>query len=222
MPMPSKDTVTALLGPVIAGQGFDLEDVSIVKAGKHSAIRLVVDSDNALELDTIAELSRAASEVLDAADITGHIGDTPYTLEVTSPGLDRPLTKPVHWRRSRARKVRVMQVDGTVFDARIGLLCDDETIVSLVLSSKNGPEIKQFALAEISEAVVQVEFSKPSVREVELAGGLIGGRVGSGELSAELDEQHVGGSCEESASDDPDGADSCGGNKAANTEEFNK
>jgi len=93
-----------LLEPVVRAAGLDLESVRVGSAGRRRLLRLVVDADGGVDLDNIALVSREASARLDD---TGAMGEAPYTLEVSSPGVDRPLTQPRHWRRAVGRLVRV-------------------------------------------------------------------------------------------------------------------
>ncbi len=96
--------LAGLIEPVVAAAGMDLESVRMTVAGKRRLLRVVVDSDHGVSLDDAADVSREISAVLDASNV---LGDVPYTLEVSSPGVDRPLTEPRHWRRARGRLVRV-------------------------------------------------------------------------------------------------------------------
>ena len=98
------EKLAGLLEPVIAGAGMDLEAVRIARAGRRRLLRIVVDADGGAGLDGIAEVSQKISACLDSS---GAMGDTPYTLEVSSPGVDRPLTEPRHWRRANGRLVTV-------------------------------------------------------------------------------------------------------------------
>ena len=93
-----------LLEPVVAKAGLDLETVRVTPAGRRRLLRIVVDADGGVGLDDIAEISR---EVADRLDASGAMGEVPYTLEVSSPGVDRPLTEPRHWRRAVGRMVSV-------------------------------------------------------------------------------------------------------------------
>src|ERR1700734_80601 len=90
--------------PVVAAAGMDLETVRMTVAGKRRLLRIVVDSDHGVSLDDAADVSRDISVLLDASNA---LGDVPYTLEVSSPGVDRPLTEPRHWRRAAGRLVKV-------------------------------------------------------------------------------------------------------------------
>ena len=104
-----------------------------------------------MSLDDIAEYSRAISEVLDAADV---MGEAPYTLEVTSPGVHRPLTAPRHWRRAVSRLVKVTLADGSSVTGRI--VSSDDRAVRLDVADQP----RDIAYADIGKAVVQVEFPK--------------------------------------------------------------
>ncbi|MFC4602959.1 ribosome maturation factor RimP [Rhodococcus kronopolitis] len=192
MPVPSKEKVVELLSGLVERQGYDLEDVTVTQAGKHSVVRVMVDGDAGLGLDAVAELSRVISEVFDGV---AEFGETPYTLEVTSPGVDRPLTELRHWRRARGRKVAVELADEEL-TARVGALGDG--VVALVLPGKGGPTVREVALSDVLKAVVLVEFSKPSPAELELAGGVAEGRV----LPAEIADEVVGAGDETDDDDD--------------------
>jgi ribosome maturation factor RimP len=98
------EQVAALARPVVGAAGLDLEGVKITMAGRRRLVRLVVDGDGGVSLDDIALVSRELSAVLDASPV---LGEQPYTLEVSSPGVDRPLTERRHWRRAIGRLVAV-------------------------------------------------------------------------------------------------------------------
>lgn len=170
MPVPSKERVVELLADLVRDRGYDLEDVNVVAAGKHSAVRIMVDRDEGIDLDALPELSREISDVFDAVS---DFGDAPYTLEVTTPGIDRPLTEARHWRRARGRKVRIELAEGKV-DGRVGLL--DGDAVTVVIKEKGVLSTRSIVLTDVVKAVVQVEFSKPTAEEMDLAGGVVGGR----------------------------------------------
>ncbi|WP_067477849.1 ribosome maturation factor RimP [Nocardia amamiensis] len=189
MPMPTEERVSQLVAGLVERRGFDLEGVEISTAGKRvdaqARVQVIVDSD-ASDLDSIATLSTELSARLDDA---GDFGETPYLLEVTTPGIDRPLTAARHWHRARGRKVRVALRDGVqppegaaTFEARVGALTGDS--VALVLGGKRDPHRVTVPLADIASAVVQVEFSPPGARELELAGGVVAGRPAPGEDDA--------------------------------------
>ncbi|MFE3443905.1 ribosome maturation factor RimP [Nocardia sp. NPDC059180] len=188
MPMPTEERVSQLVAGLVERRGFDLEGVEISTAGRHAdaeaRVRVIVDSDDPADLDAIADLSHEVSAQLDDA---GDFGESPYLLEVSTPGVDRPLSTERQWRRAQGRKVRVTLRPGAEppdpggkasFDARVGKLADDT--VALVLGGKAKPHRVSLALADIATAVVQVEFSPPSPRELELAGGVAPGRPAPG------------------------------------------
>jgi ribosome maturation factor RimP len=96
------ERIVGLLEPAVAAMGMDLEDVRITSAGRRRLLRIVVDADGGVSLDDIALVSRELSAALDRA---AAMGEASYTLEVSSPGVDRPLTQPKHWRRAVGRMV---------------------------------------------------------------------------------------------------------------------
>ncbi|WP_455901696.1 ribosome maturation factor RimP [Rhodococcus gordoniae] len=183
MPVPTPERIVELVSDLLAREGYDLEDVVVTAAGKHSTVRLLVDSDAGLGLDEAARLSRVVSESFDEVP---DFGESPYVLEVTSPGIGRPLTEARHWRRAQGRKAKVELADETLV-ARIGELVGDE--IRLVLPDRSGPVVRSVPLAAVHRAVVEVEFSPPPPRELELAGGVPDGRVAAGELAEGLEDE---------------------------------
>jgi len=146
----SRQRVRAALDPVVSAAGYDLEDVSITAAGRRSVVRVVVDRDGGIDLDAVADVSRAVSATLDNADV---MGATPYVLEVTSPGVDRPLTDPRHWRRATGRVVRVSVADSGQVTGRVVSASDDEVTVDV------DGDTRAFGYADLGPGHVQVEFS---------------------------------------------------------------
>ncbi|MEV6768258.1 ribosome maturation factor RimP [Nocardia sp. NPDC051030] len=207
MPLPTEERVSQLVAGLVERRGFDLEGVAISAAGTaHTRVVVTVDSDETASLDAVAELSSQISEALDEA---GDFGDTPYLLEVTSPGIDRPLIELRHWRRARGRKVKVTLRPGVEspeekgksrFEARVGAATDTE--VALVLGGKRKPHRVTVPLADIEFAVVQVEFSPPGAAELELAGGVAPGRPQPGaQEGPEVTEEATEADAAEVASD---------------------
>ncbi|WP_174247051.1 ribosome maturation factor RimP [Rhodococcus rhodochrous] len=183
MPVPPPERIVELVSDLLAREGYDLEDVVVTAAGKHSTVRLLVDSDAGLGLDEAARLSRIVSEAFDGVS---DFGESPYVLEVTSPGIGRPLTEPRHWRRAQGRKAKVELAD-EILVARIGELVGDE--IRLVLPDRSGPVVRSVPFSAVRRAVVEVEFSPPPPRELELAGGVPDGRVAAGELAEGPDDE---------------------------------
>ncbi|MGH3429249.1 MAG: ribosome maturation factor RimP, partial [Mycobacteriales bacterium] len=129
----TRERLTALIEPVVAKAGFDLEELALSRAGRRSILRVIVDGEDGFSLDSAAELSREISALLDTPEADAAIGRVAYVLEVTSPGVDRPLTLPRHWRRNQGRLARVTTADGEVTgrvaradDSSVTLLVDDE------------------------------------------------------------------------------------------------
>ena len=152
--------LASLLQPVVAGAGMDLENVRITAAGRRRLLRVVVDADGGVSLDDITRISRALSTELDA---TGAMGETPYTLEVSSPGVDRPLTEPRHWRRAAGRLVRVTMAarsqsvtDGSGRSRSITgrvLAASDHTVVLEVAGQQ-----REFGYADLGQGKILLEF----------------------------------------------------------------
>jgi ribosome maturation factor RimP len=140
-----------LLEPVIAEAGFDLEDVLVTPAGRRRQVRVIVDGDDGVSLDDIAVVSQAVSAALDDSDA---MGSGPYVLELTSPGVDRPLTQPRHWRRASGRLVRATLSGGEEITGRVKA-ADDEAVVL----DADGRE-RRLAHDELTRGLVQVEFNR--------------------------------------------------------------
>lgn len=163
--LPSQTQVIELLVGEFARAGFEIEDVVIDTRARPPRITVIADGDTPLDLDTIAALSRAASTLLDAAPGIR----SRYVLEVSSPGVDRPLTDAKHFRRARGRKVELTLADGSQLTGRVGETGGDT--VALVVRDDRGRDwtVRSIRLEAVVKAVVQVEFSQPSQRELELA-----------------------------------------------------
>ena len=163
----ASETLEPVVAEAVARAGFDLELLHVQQAGRRQLVKIVVDSDTAeggIGLDQVAEVSRAVSTALDAlADsrTAGNVLGGSYTLEVTSPGVDRPLTKPRHWRRARLRKVAVRQEEDS-YTARVGDA--DEHGVHLLV----GKDVRHVSYQDIAHAVVEVEFREPPAAEVAM------------------------------------------------------
>ncbi|MCI4676378.1 ribosome maturation factor RimP [Candidatus Mycolicibacterium alkanivorans] len=161
--LPTPEQVIELLDGEFARAGYEIDHVTIDSRIRPPRITVIADGDTPLDLDTVAELSRAASAVLDALDTT-----EPYVLEVSSPGVDRPLTEEKHFRRAHGRLVDVELVDGSAVKGRLGAVTDG--VADLVVRSRGDWSVRRLPLTDIRKAVVQVEFSPPNPRELELAG----------------------------------------------------
>lgn len=171
-------TVRATVGPLLAAAGLDLEEIRINRAGAKTGVTVIVDSDAGPTLDAVAELTRELSRAIDEDPA---YGQQPFTLEVTTPGAERPLTAPRHWRRSRGRRAAIELTDGTALLARIGALDPEAGTVTVVLPGERrvAPTTREVRLDDVAKAVVQVEFRPPNPLEMELS-GLTAGRVAAG------------------------------------------
>jgi ribosome maturation factor RimP len=146
-----RERLASVLTPPLGAVGLDVEAVELTAAGKRRVLRVAVDQDGGVTLDDIAAATREVSRVLDSSDV---LGELPYTLEVTSPGTDRPLTLPRHWRRNQSRLVTVNDSSGDRFTGRI-LTCDESGAVLDVDGAQ-----RQVAFGEVVTARVQIEFSR--------------------------------------------------------------
>jgi ribosome maturation factor RimP len=163
--LPSQTQVIELLDGEFARAGYEIEDVVIDARSRPPRITVIADGDTALDLDTITTLSRSASTLLDAVkSIAGG-----YVLEVSSPGVDRPLTSEKHFRRARGRKVELALVDETQITGRVGEVADNTLMLVVRDDRARDWTVRPVPIGEIRKAVVQVEFSPPSKRELELA-----------------------------------------------------
>lgn len=152
------DRLAGLLSGPLAGLGLDLEFVELTKAGKHSSLRVAVDQDGGVDLDQVAEATREVSRVLDETPegeraLAGVLSG-PYTLEVSSPGVSRPLTLPRHWRRNTGRLVTCALVEGEPVTGRIRS-ADDEGAVLVV----DGDEVR-LGYEQVRKAKVEIEFKR--------------------------------------------------------------
>lgn len=148
------DSIDAVIQPIVRELGFDLEAVEVRGSGNHRVLFVAIDSDTGVGIDEITKVTRALAPVLDE---DSSMGQAPYTLEVTTRGVDRPLTDPRHWRRNRGRLVAVELTDTERFEARIGS-SDDEGVD---LETKG--VATRFPYADIANAVIQVELNRKDV-----------------------------------------------------------
>ena len=152
-PAQAREHLLGVLTPVVAATGCDLEDVTVTSAGRRSLVRVVVDADGGVDLDAVADVSRAVSDALDSEEDGGAAFAGPYVLEVSSPGVDRPLTAPRHWRRAVGRLVRV-EVDGAALTGRV--VDVDERGVTLDVDGT----ARAVEFGRLGKGRVQVEFNR--------------------------------------------------------------
>jgi ribosome maturation factor RimP len=143
--MGKKEDISAAITPALEALGFYLEDVTITSAGRRSMLTVIVDGDTHLSLDQVTSATKAIGEIVESVQ---SLGETPFTLEVTSPGLDRPLTKVRHWQKNINRLVKVVLQDGSEIKGRI----KDVSEVSAIVDDKN------INYSDIKRATLEVEF----------------------------------------------------------------
>ena len=153
--MALKDQISELVTPALSQAGYFLEDINIVTPGQHRIVTVIVDGESALNLDQVTVASKLVSELMDEAPF---MGETPFTLEVTSPGIDRPLTLPRHFAKNVTRLLKVTKTDGEVVTGRIASNTDSD--VTLTVAVKKETQEVVVALADIKRAVVEIEFNR--------------------------------------------------------------
>ena len=147
--------ITDLISPAVTEAGFYLEEVQIASPGNHRTVTCVVDGPTPLNLDQVTVVSRIISELLDTDDF---MGETPFTLEVTSPGVDRPLTEVRHWTKNLTRLIKTTLNDGSIITGRLTEF--DEINATLVENIKGRIKSHTVAFADIKRAVVEIEFNR--------------------------------------------------------------
>jgi ribosome maturation factor RimP len=143
--MGKKEDISAAITPALEALGFYLEDVTIISAGRRSMLTVIVDGDTHLSLDQVTSATKAIGEIVESVQ---SLGETPFTLEVTSPGLDRPLTKVRHWQKNINRLIKVVLLDGSEIKGRI----KDVNEVSATVDEKN------INYSDIKRATLEIEF----------------------------------------------------------------
>ena len=173
MALDDGDDLRSLVSPIVAAAGFDLEDVSVRAARGTRLVRVIVDRDGGVDLDAAAALSRQISALLDesadSAAGTDVIGAGPYTLEVTSPGIGRPLTEPRHFRRAAGRLVTIALNDRSQVVARLACIAGDDL---LALSGADGLTPARIPLRDVARATIEPEFAPPPAPVAAALAGL--------------------------------------------------
>ncbi|WP_030322419.1 ribosome maturation factor RimP [Streptomyces flavochromogenes] len=161
------DRLRGLVEPLVHARDLDLEEIEVSRAGRRGLLRIVVDSDEGVELDACAELSRAISEKLDETDA---MGEGEYVLEVSSPGADRPLTEHRHYVRATGRLARFqLTTDGAAEELVARIMAVDEDGLDLEVPGVKGrkPTARRVAFADIAKARVEIEFNRKDKKEEE-------------------------------------------------------
>ena len=145
--MGKKEDISDAVTPALSALGFYLEDVTITSAGRRSMLTIIVDGDTHLSLDQVTSATKAIGEIVESIQ---SLGETPFTLEVTSPGLDRPLTKTRHWRKNIDRLVKVVLLDGKEIKGRIKAASENSATV----------DESEINFADVKRASLEVEFKQ--------------------------------------------------------------
>jgi len=145
--MGKKEEISAAITPALSDLGFYLEDITITSAGRRSMLTVIVDGDTHLSLDQVTVATKAISEIVENIQ---SLGQAPFTLEVTSPGLDRPLTKPRHWRKNIDRLVKIVLLDGKEIKGRV----KDATEISATVDEQ------AIKFSDIKRATLEIEFKQ--------------------------------------------------------------
>ncbi|MGN5637128.1 ribosome maturation factor RimP [Streptomyces sp. AC154] len=158
------ERLRGLVEPLVSAEQLDLEEIEVSRAGRRRVLRIIVDSEEGVELDTCADLSRAISEKLDETDA---MGEEEYVLEVSSPGADRPLTEHRHYVRNTGRLARLTLNEGGELVARV--LAVDEEGLDLEVPGVKGrkPTSRRISFDEIAKARVELEFNRKDKKEEE-------------------------------------------------------
>ncbi len=143
-----------VIAPVVEAAGYELEELSVSRAGRRHVLRITVDGDHGVSLDAVADLSRDISAALDAAEETGgEFSEREYVLEVSSPGVDRPLTQPRHWRRNIGRLIAVTAGERQLTGRLVG--ADETGIVLEIAGERHG-----WCYPDLGPGRVQIEFGR--------------------------------------------------------------
>ncbi|MBU3716171.1 MAG: ribosome maturation factor RimP [Candidatus Nanopelagicaceae bacterium] len=146
------NNLTELLSPAIKSAGFVLEEVKVTPAGKRRIVAVIIDGEERNpSLDEVTVVSRKVSDILENYS---QLGDLPFTLEVTTPGVDRPLTLPRHWRKNVGRLVKITPIDGETFTSRITSANDDSVAL----------EAREIRFSDVKRAVIEIEFNRKEPR----------------------------------------------------------
>jgi ribosome maturation factor RimP len=150
------NNLTELLSPVITKAGFVLEEVTVIPVGKRRLVAVVIDrEDTNPSLDEVTVVSKEVSAILDNYS---QMGEMPFTLEVTTPGIDKPLALPRHWKKNIGRLVKITPKQGEKYVARIQGFADNQ--ITLELKNQN----LIVSLSDIAKAQIEVEFNRKEVK----------------------------------------------------------
>lgn len=147
----SSSALAPHIEPLVHAMGLDLEEIEVSRAGRRSVVRVLVDVDGGVTLDQIADLTQ---EISARIDTDSAFGDQAFTLEVSSPGVERPLTLPRHWRRNIGRLVSITDGEGA---KRVGrITATSETHARIDFDGS----VEEIAFTDVRRARIEVEFRR--------------------------------------------------------------
>ena len=152
--MALKDSIADAIRPAVENAGFFLEDVFTSNPGNHRIVTCMIDGVAPLSLDEVTVVSREISTILDESPLLTEA----FTLEVTSPGIERPLTLPRHWTKNLTRIIKATLNDDTEVSGRLTEF--DEVRAILVENIKGRMKTHEVAFADIKRANVEIEFNR--------------------------------------------------------------
>lgn len=145
--MSLNNEISSAISPIIESTGNYLEEVKVLNAGKNKLITIIVDSDSHLNLDQVTQITKSISTTLDELSA---LGNSPFTLEVTSPGIDRPLTLERHWRKNIGKLVKVVKNNDEIVEGRILSLTSNSAIL----------DSAEINFTDVKKATLVIEFKK--------------------------------------------------------------
>ena len=164
MAFPSEQKLENFLAPILAEHELDVEHIKTTKAGKKSQVIIRIDGENRPSSDQLELMSRVIGDAFDAAEESGEFNfGAGYTLEVSTPGVDLPLTAARHFRRNRGRKIK-----STLGEFRLGAVSDDEANVIVVTSAKDMAKVQVERLENLVGSVVEIEFAPAPAAEQDI------------------------------------------------------
>lgn len=168
--------VTPLILPVLESYGLELDQLDIIPAGKRKVLRITVDGDGPKGRGPLLDdIARATRDISDALDESPEIGDAPFTLEVSSRGVGKPLTEPKHYRRNIGRLVLAILVDGSQLRGRITAATDEAVTITVEPEPgkklpKDTDPVHVLGHDEITKATIQVEMNRKHDPELDEIG----------------------------------------------------
>lgn len=167
--MDDKAKIVELLQPYLNGGQLYIVDCQVAgRQGGRIKVTILLDSDTGITIDECADISRRFGAQLDEINI---FGEAPFTLEVSSPGVDYPLTFPRQYRRNMGRQLAVMLNDGIVHKGKLESVEDDHIVLDIVPEKKSKSKKKKEAepAAEPLSGPTPIRFDTIKKATVEIS-----------------------------------------------------